>query len=105
MMALSLWEQAGALYGESVRNALVAGMPCPDPLHFAVSLVNYPCARLKYMLGRMAEVPGHIIVATQAIQLAIQQDPWMGIYHTVAGNLLACAGNVAGAGIDNCGPA
>jgi hypothetical protein len=97
MMAASLWEQAAALYGEGVRNALIAGMPCPDSLHFAVSLVNYHCGRLKYMLGRMAELPGHIIVAIQAIQLAIQQNPGMGIYHTVAGNLLACAGNIAGA--------
>jgi hypothetical protein len=97
IMALSLWEQAGVLYGEPVMNALNAGMPCPDPLYFAISLTNHHCARLKFILGRMAEVPAHIAIATQAIQQAIQQNPGMGIYHTFAGNLLACVGNLAGA--------
>ena len=68
IIAASLWEQTAALLGSIVVQARSAGMPCPDQIHFAVSMAHQHCGRLKFMLGQLPDVRNHVFVATEAIQ-------------------------------------
>ncbi len=95
--ALMAWEQACAtLYGV-VMQANQAMLPLSDQVHYGLAVAQYHTARLKFIMGRGMESPGHLQVALQAIHAALMQNPGFQPYHASAGGLLACVGNLPAA--------
>jgi hypothetical protein len=95
--ALANWEQACAALSGVVIQSRQAMLPLSDQVHFGLAVAEYHTARLKFVMGRGMESPSHLGIGLQAIQAAIMQNPMCPPYHTFAGGLLLCVGNLPGA--------